>query len=77
MGRSKSKKKRKEKILQGFKLVTIKTCKLANLEHEAQSVRTFSYLGRCSKSGIRIDTPAASLLKEKSKWVDTQQPINI
>ena len=64
-------------MLPGEKFQSISSpLKLANLEPEAQDVRTFSFLGRCLTSRMSIDTPAASLL-EKSKWVDTQQPINI
>ena len=52
-------------LLPGEKFQSISSpLKLANLEPEAQDVLTFSYLGRCSTSRMKIDTPAASLLKK-------------
>ena len=52
-------------LLPGEKFQSISSpLKLANLEPEAQDVLPFSYLGRCSTSRMKIDTPAASLLKK-------------
>ena len=47
-----------------FKLVVFKACEIVYFEPEAQIVCTFSYLGRCTTSRARIDTPAFSFLSK-------------